>query len=162
MSEELVYVKIHSESKVFSNEAINHIEKQYNARYVFESCVKTIKGEWCDFPVSVFYTEKAHPQGSNWFGIYYVPLLPDEDPSTRRMLICNAITATEPFNGIQVGDDVYYSRYRHDYREYGDVSVDGGRDYLRYGGPEIDKIKTVKLKVVEDRLEICNEQDSIS
>ena len=55
--------------------------------------------------------------------------------------------------GIQVGDDVYYSRYRHDYRSCGPVDIDGGRDYTKLVG-DIHAAKKVKLIVNKDKLEV--------
>jgi hypothetical protein len=66
-------------------------------------------------------------------------------------MICNGVSSTEPFNALQIGDDIIYSRYRHDYREYNGAMVDGGRDYFRWGG---DTGVPVKLQVVKDELVI--------
>ena len=70
-------------------------------------------------------------------------------------MITNVITATEPFEGIQIGDNVYYSHYRHDYRECGPVAIDGGRDYVKLSG-DINAGKRVTLKVNKDKLEVVD------
>jgi hypothetical protein len=54
---------------------------------------------------------------------------------------------------LKVGDDVLYSRYRHDFRSSGDAFVDGGRDYFRFSGPQEN---IVNFKVSKDKLEIVN------
>ena len=127
-------------------DGIAKVENMYNAKYVFESCLKTKNGGWCNFPVAIFYTEEAHPQGSNYFGLYCT--------DSGDFMITNGISATEPFDALQVGDDIIYSRYRHDYREHKGAMVDGGRDYFKRSA---DRGTPVKLQVVGDHLEIVND-----
>jgi hypothetical protein len=115
----------------------------YNAKYVFESCLKTRTDGWSNYPVAIFYTEQAHPRGSNYMGLYV-----DE---YGRLLITDGIAATEPFDALQIGEDIIYSRYRHDYREFKGAMVDGGRDYFKRSA---DRGVPVKLKVVGDHLEV--------
>ena len=138
-------MKIHNECTFFKPEGITKIEEMYNAKYVFESCLKTKDGGWSNFPVAIFYTEKAHPQGSNYMGLHV--------DSYNRLLVTNGISATEPFDGLQIGDDIIYSRYRHDYREYNGAMVDGGRDYFKHSA---DRGVAVKLKVNKDKLEVVD------
>lgn len=142
-------MKIHNECTFFKPEGIAKIEEMYNAKYVFESCLKTRDGGWCNYPVAIFYTEKAHPQGSNYFGLYEERLSITDKP---RLLITNGISATEPFDGLKIGEDIIYSRYRHDYRTLDEAFVDGGRDYFRRG----DVGLPVKLKVNKDKLEVVD------
>lgn len=141
-------MKIHNECSFLKYEGIRKVEEKYNAKYVFESCLKTRDGGWCNMPVAIFYTETPHPQGSNYFGLYRT--------DTGEMMITNGISATEPFEAIRVGDNIYYSRYRHDYRSYGNFFVDGGRDYIRYGGEPFGIVSQVSLHVNKDKLEIVN------
>ena len=138
-------MKIHNECSFLKPEGIKFIEENYNAKYVFESCLKKKDGGWCNIPVAIFYTEEAHPEGSNYFGLYRTDF--------GDIMITNGISATEPFDALQVGDDIIYSRYRHDYREYNGAMVDGGRDYFKRSS---DVGTPVKLKVVKDHLEIEN------
>ena len=140
-------MNIHNECTFLKPDGIAKVENMYNAKYVFESCLKTKDGGWCNMPVAIFYTEKAHPQGSNYFGLYHT--------DTGEFMITDGITATEPFNALQVGDDVIYSRYRHDYRTLGEGMVDGGRDYFKrslHGTP-------VKLHVNKDKLEVVEGEE---
>lgn len=140
-------VNILNECSFIKPDGIKKVEEKYKAKYVFESCLKLKDGGWCNRPVAIFYTETPHPEGSNYFGLYFNDF--------GDLMITNGISATEPFEGLQVGENVIYSRYRHDYREYKDVAVDGGRDYLKVVGnihhPH------VKIKVVEDHLEVMND-----
>jgi hypothetical protein len=139
-------MKILTESSWIKPNGIKIIEDKMNARYVFESCLKNKNGGWANMPVAVFYTETAHPEGSNYFGVYQ-----NMDGKT---MIANAITATEPFDGVAIDDEVIYSRYRHDFREHNGVFVDGGRDYTKYGGERINEAKIVQLKVINDHVEL--------
>lgn len=138
-------MKIHNDSTFLKPDAIAKIENMYNARYVFESCLKTRDGGWCNYPVAIFYTERAHPQGSNYMGLYRNDF--------GEFMVTDGISATEPFDALQIGEDIIYSRYRHDYRHYKGAMVDGGRDYFKRSA---DRGKPVKLKVIKDKLEITD------
>jgi hypothetical protein len=138
--------RVHNESDHFNADKISKIERHYNAKYVCETCIKDKNGNWYNTPVIVFYTEKAHPQGSNYFGLYA--------NSNKELMITNAISALDPFDAVMLENEIFYSRYRHDYREHNGVFVDGGRDYLRCGGDEWEKAKVVKLQIVKDKLEM--------
>jgi len=123
-------------------DSIAKIEEKYNATYIFDSCLRLKSGDWGNFPCAIFYTEKAHPEGSNYFGLYF-----DMDGD---LMIANGISATEvEYTGIVLGEKVVYSRYRHDYRAADKVAIDGGRDYTKINGNP----QTVRFKVVEDHLE---------
>ena len=139
-------MKIHNESTFLKPDGIAKIENMYNAKYVFESCLKTRYGGWSNYPVAIFYTEEAHPEGSNYFGLYR--------DDYGRFMITNGISATEEFDALQIGEDIIYSRYRHDYREMNGGMVDGGRDYFKHSA---DRGVGVKLKVVKDHLEVVND-----
>ena len=136
-------MNIHNECTFLKPEGIAKIENMYNAKYVFESCLKTRTDGWSNYPVAIFYTEQAHPRGSNYMGLYV-----DE---YGRLLITDGIAATEPFDALQIGEDIIYSRYRHDYREFKGAMADGGRDYFKRSA---DRGVPVKLKVVGDHLEV--------
>ena len=136
-------MNIHNECTWLKPDGIAKVENMYNAKYVFESCLKTKSG-WCNMPVAIFYTEEPHPEGSNYFGLYRTDF--------GDLMITNGISATEPFNAIQVGDDIIYSRYRHDCRSFKGALVDGGRDYFKHNGVG----QTVMLRVNKDKLEIAN------
>lgn len=134
--------------EMFSHKAIENIEHKYKARYVCESCLRNTEGSWGNFPAAFFYTEKPHPNGSNWFAMYF--------NSKNELMITDGVVITEPFQAILIDDDVIFSRYRHDYREHRGVFVDGGRDYLRCGGQRLDSAKVVTLKVIDDHLEVID------
>ena len=62
-------MKIHNECTFIKPDGIAKVENMYNAKYVFESCLKTRDNGWSNFPVAIFYTETAHPKGSNYMGL---------------------------------------------------------------------------------------------
>lgn len=136
-------------------ESIALVEEKYKAKYIFDSSLKLSGGGWSNFPAGIFYTDVPHPEGSNYFGIYFKTDVFTEKP---HFMITNGISATKEFEGILYKDRVYFSRYRHDYLSFeGDNFVDGGRDYLRFGGPSIEEMKKVTIKVVGDHLELVEE-----
>ena len=63
-------MKIHNECTWLNPDGIAKVENMYKATFVMESCLKNKRGDWSNFPVAIFYTEEAHPQGSNYFGLY--------------------------------------------------------------------------------------------
>jgi len=139
--------KILNESSLFGPKQISSIEEKYNAKYVFESCCRAKDGSWMNKPMAIFYTEQAHPEGSNYFAIYYGH---DGYP-----MITNGISSTEGYvDGVDTGDGIIYSRHRHDYRVHNNCMVDGGRDYFKRsvnGTP-------VKMKVVKDQLVVVEDK----
>ena len=146
-------MNIHNEPTLFKPYQIKIIEEKYNGTYVFESCIKTKDGGWTDRAFAIFYTEEPHPEGSNYFAIgrdYSTSLI-----KKMKLIISNGISATEEFQGVQYKDDVYYSRYCHDFRQCTrNLFVDGGRDYLRIGGSVLDQVKHVNIRVNKDKLEV--------
>jgi hypothetical protein len=137
-----------------SHEQIQKISEAYKATYIFESCLRGKNGQWLNFPAAIFYTEDAHPDGSNYFAIY------NGEGGAR---ITNGISAVEcEYKGIRVGNEIAYSRFRHDYRGLGGGFIDGGRDYVRCGG-DYDGVVTFKvdrhklLVYMNESWHICND-----
>lgn len=145
-------MKIDTKCSFLSEGHIEMIEKEYNAKYILETDLKAKDGGWANRPGAIFYTEKAHPQGSNYFALYFngdTCYITDGLPSIKDVV----------FQGLEAESEVIYSRYRHDYRESKNGAfVDGGRDYFRFGGDRFSDYHRVKFKVVEDRLEFIDEQ----
>lgn len=149
-------MKINNTCSFLNEKGIAMVEKQYGARYVFETCLRKGNSEWANFPVAVFYNDVAHPKGSNYFALY-------RDPLTDKFMVTDAGPSVidEEFAGLEAEGEVVYSRYRHDYRvSKNGAFVDGGRDYFRYGGDPFDDYNLVKFKVVADRLEIIDNNAS--
>jgi hypothetical protein len=126
------------------------IEHNYHAKYVGEFCLRNRDNSWSESPVAVFYqpdpdVSKGH---THYFGIF--------KRSDGVALITNASSAAEvDIQGIQYGDEIIYSRFRHDCRSdsTGSVFVDGGRDYLRWGG-DMDHAKVVTLRIIDGELKV--------
>ena len=138
-------IKILNDPTIWNPEKINIIEQHYNGHYVLESCLKCKDGGWANFPAAIFYTEKAHPEGSNYFALYNHPEM--------GLYISNGLSAIEnPIKGLLIDDTVIYSRYRHDYREFNGIIVDGGRDYFRYGGERINEAKEIDITIMNGEI----------
>ena len=128
----------------FNEAAIPLIEERYNAKFVCETCIKN-KDYWRNEPSMIFYSEKAHPEGSNYFAV---------SEQNGDIVISDGISATEPFVGVVAdNDEIVYSRFRHDYRTSSDksVSIDGGREYTKTVSDKVSP-KIVTLQIVKDQL----------
>ena len=150
-------MKIDTTCSFLKPKAIETFEREYKAKYVLETDLRgkdSFSGAtyWSNRPAAIFYTEEAHPRGSNYFALYFAGdtlMITDGLPSIRDVV----------FEGLEAEGEVVYSRYRHDYREgKNGAFVDGGRDYFRFGGDRFSDYHRVKFKVVEDRLEFIDEQ----
>lgn len=145
-------MKIDIECSFLKEDNIKVIEKEYNAKYVLETDLlgkDQYSGAtfWLNRPAAIFYTDKAHPRGSNYFALYF-------DGSS--LMITDGLHSVKDvvFSGIEAEGEVVYSRYRHDFRRgKNGAYVDGGRDYFKYGGDRFDDYNIVKFKVVGDHLE---------
>ena len=129
---------------------ISKVEKKYNAKFVCETQIRGKNKNWRTESSLIFYNTEPHPQGSNYMAlsVFYDY---EEKPD---LVVSNGISATEhEIVGIIDGEEIIYSRYRHDYRvgKTG-VMIDGGRDYVRssVSGPN----QFVTLKIIKDKLEI--------
>jgi len=149
-------MKVDTTCSFIKPKMIEVFEKQYNAKYILETDLlgtDQYSGVtfWGNKPAAIFYTEKAHPKGSNYFALYFRGdslMITDGLPSIKDVV----------FQGLEAEGEVVYSRYRHDFREgKNGAYVDGGRDYFKYGGDKFEDYNIVKFKVVEDRLEFINE-----
>ena len=128
---------------------ISKVEKRYNCKYVCETCLK-VKGQWREHSSLIFYSEVAHPEGSNYMALSYQLEL----NGGYNLVVSDGISVTEePIVGIIDDDEVIYSRYRHDYRVgKSGVMIDGGRDYTRSSIADPDKY--VNLVIREGVLEV--------
>lgn len=118
----LAPVLISKESEQFKEWQIAEVEKMYNAKYVIDSSQGIIA-------MSYFYTEEPHPEGSNYFKLYYVE---------GQLRIANGDDIENyVFDAIEDNGFLYHSRSRHDYRIAGDGFIDGGRAYTRSSGSNL-------------------------
>ena len=121
--------------------------KLYDAKFVCETCIKNKHGSWINQPSLIFYSEEAHPEGSNYMAL-------TKDPY-KGWLISDGICVTEQaMRGIVLpGDVVTWSKFRHDYVEGGAGAIDGGRDYCKIVGDP----KTVVLQILNGEVVIKKE-----
>ena len=126
---------------------IAKIEKLKDAKYMGYFCTKSPSGNWNEQPVDVFYQPNANTDlgHSNYFGIFYRSITGNINQT---LYITDASSCfSEPITGLQFDDGtIILSRYRHDYVEYQDIAIDGGRDYTKING-DISKVKQVTITV---------------
>lgn len=105
------------EPYLFSPQQIAIIEEKYNARWLLST-------EKNDINVEIFWTDVKHPEGSNYFGMYY---------NNYQLMITDGIfVEDQEFSCIEEDGKIYYSRYRHDYvMTPNGFIIDGGRAYTR-------------------------------
>jgi hypothetical protein len=138
-----------------SNIDISYFEKKYNAKYVCELSIMAKRG-WAASPAQIYYQEEPPQEGySNYFAIV--------QQEGQVFITTGASVVGIPIHGVMLkSGEVIYSRYGHDYRSAstGDVSVDGGLEYMRIlGDPSTyDRvtltIKGPELVLVSDPSEI--------
>lgn len=75
----------------------------------------------------IFYRDTPHPEfGNRYLGLGY---------ENNQLCICNADNIENlTFDMIEVNGELHYSKSRWDFHSVGDVSIDGGRSYLRLVG----------------------------
>jgi hypothetical protein len=140
----------HSGKSEYQPIDIKVVEEKYNASFVGDFCIKD-RHVWTIRPIAVFYqpTPDVIKGHSYYFGVYQSVL-------SKSILITNAESAFfEPIVGIEADDgEIIFSRQRHDYRtsQDGSVSIDGGREYLKFSGlpTRLRKLVICKDELVVD------------
>jgi hypothetical protein len=137
---------------MLDDDKIKIIEEKYKGKYVIDSCLKGVYDTWANFPTMIFYTEKAHPAGSNYFALYRDF---NEISEKTHWMITDGISGVQgDFYGyLFPGDELLHSRYRHDYCRHGGIAIDGGRDYVRVIG-EDKSARGVKFNIVNGEIKI--------
>ncbi len=154
------YTLVHWESMTYVGP--RKVEELYKAKYIGEVSLPASGGQgWANTPVMLFYTEKAHPEGSNWFGLYH-------DPFDETLMITNGIGAVfdknqKPviYTGLvnETKREIYYSAFRHDYQSFEDeYMIDGGRDYTKHSL----KGRLVEFYIDKDRFKLCKDCEELS
>lgn len=138
-----MFVHIPKDGYWFSGAQIPKIEERYKAKYLGYWAIKDSHDNWTEEPVDVFYV--ADPDKSKGH-THYFGLFQQKDLS---VMICKADSAfSEPIVGIRLeNSEVLVSRYRHDCASKGEgadeVFIDGGRDYLRVGGNNLELVEVI-------------------
>ena len=108
---------------------ISKVCETYQASYIGEFSAKNRDGGWINLPCSLFYTEEAHPDGSNYFVLYNRPSISGHGT----WVIANGISAADnKWTGVlnpETGH-ILYSAFRHDYQSMEGVVADGGAAYF--------------------------------
>ena len=125
----------------FKPDGIVKVENMYGAKHMGYWCKKHKIGWWTDYPVDVFYqpTPDLAKGHTHYFGLFL---------DQGNVMITDADSAfSEPMTGIEDPEtgEVLVSRYRHDSITRNSLMIDGGRDYLRYSGPQ-SQLVTVTVK----------------
>ncbi len=143
----------------FDDKTLAELEKHYNAKFVCDTCLVDVKGTKGNFAASVFYTEEAHPEGSNYLALYYKYALGEN----LGLFVADGICVLDQiFEGIVADNgDVVYSRYRHDFvtSPDGSVSADGGQEYGRFLWTNGAQPDIVKMHVEGAKLVIMESED---
>lgn len=134
-------------NRMLSDKWTEQIEQKYSAKYVIDTCIKNVQGNWTNFPAAIFYTDKKHPNGSNYMALF------KHYGDHLEWMITDGFEAVQgEFHGLIFGDgELMHSRYRHDYFEHRCSMVDGGRDYFRFS-PDPDTARRVIFKIVDGNI----------
>lgn len=105
----------------------------------------------------IFYRETPHPE----FGNRYFALYLNSYADNAQVMITNADPIEDlEFGMKEVEGAWHYSQHRHDFYTIGNVSLDGGRAYLRVVG-EIN-LPTKMLRVKDGKfVEISNNEEVV-
>lgn len=117
-------------------------EKLKNAKYVGEFCARNLDG-WVNAPALLFWQETPPIEGySNYFMLFI---------QGGTLYITHGKWAEDDFefDAITDGEEVIWSRYRHDYRELqsGIGAIDGGREYTRCVVSDDPRLKRLRLAI---------------
>ena len=87
------------------------------------------------YAADIFYRETPHPEfGNHYFGLYYnmVDTRATQHPEVM-ITNCDSVEKLD-FTMIDIKGELHYSQHRHDFYTVDDVSIDGGRAYMRLVG----------------------------
>lgn len=124
-------------NKIFDDKAIEEIEKHYNGKYLIDSCLRLANGEWANFPAAFFWQDEAHPQGSNYFAIYF------KDGADMMITDGKCIEDQMIVFGVCDNGELIHSRHRHDFISKNGAMMDGGQDYVKHNNCQINTYKIV-------------------
>lgn len=106
-------------------------------------CTSALGGE--EFARDIFYRDTPHPEfGNRYFALWYHY---DIWTTNKALMISSADKVEElTFDMVEYNGKWEYSQHRHDYRQLGAVSIDGGRAYTRLVGNTSVPVKTFRVK----------------
>lgn len=93
----------------------------------------------------IFYRETPHPNfGNRYFALYNNPYAGNGGAN---IMITNADCVEDlDFEMVEVDEQLHYSQHRHDFHSVGDVSIDGGRSYIRLVGNISRPVVSLRVK----------------
>lgn len=128
-------------------------EKHPDAVFVEEIALKMVNGGYTDNPGVVLYQENPPDPYVNKFFAYYKKvdvLAYAEGRAPNDQWVIVGLPTFDPVVTALLNrktGDLMISRYRHDYWTHGACFIDGGRDYLRYGGSDMSNLEQVQLNL---------------
>jgi hypothetical protein len=148
-------IMTHNGNSEYQHINVDVISDKFGAIFIGDFSIKTKTGAWSALPVAVFYQPNPalHLGHTHYFGIFNTGGLYQPE-----FVITDASSAfSEPILGIVADDgEVIFSRSRHDFRtsKDGSVSIDGGREYIKYNS--LSSAQLVNLIIDKDKLVIDN------
>lgn len=126
------------EPYLFNWDQIKRIEENKNAKYV--CCV-----EYKNAPCELFFTDKIHPVSqSQYFIIFMV--------GKRIMIGDGSPLDSFIISGYKTGNKIVYSRFGHDFKSHGGITVDGGPKYGRVLFVDDDPPAMARLIITKGKL----------
>ena len=125
------------------------VEAKYGATYVGDFPGKVRGGGWtADIAVSVFYQpEPKAPYTNRYFGLFNDISALAFGGQSRLMITDADYVEGREFDALLTPEGIVYSTCRHDYREVGGSSIDGGWDYYRGNGGPVIKARVMNGKI---------------
>lgn len=109
-----------------------HASERYNdAVYIAETSIKQPTGGYTQYPVAVFFQDDPEDESyPDHFGLF-------KQGFSHKVFICGVPDFNPIVHALHKPEtgEIIWSRYGHDYTTSSDghASIDGGRDYCRYG-----------------------------
>lgn len=127
---------------IFDTEKVCKIYSEKDGVPVKYICTSATSAH-AEYAADIFYRETPHPEfGNRYFGLYVNPYA-----ENAQFMITNADTIENlDFDMVEVEGDLHYSQHRHDFYSVGDVSIDGGRSYLRRVGNISHPVVSFRVK----------------
>ena len=123
-----------SEPRFYKKDSIQKIESSRKLKFVCETTILDINDQWINAPFALFYNEADNS---------YVAI-----HSMNGTKMCTPKGALNPFIGVMDDSgDIHYSVFRHDYNEFPNGFVDGGRDYIKHSNGKLVKLQVGNGKI---------------
>ena len=127
---------------MFNTEEVERLYTEKDGVDVRYVCTTSLNRE--EYMMDIFYRDTPHPEfGNRYFGLY----VKSHPLYGRNIVITNADGVEDvEFEMVSVNGAWHYSRHVHDFYSVGNVSIDGGREYLRLVGDASHPVKTFVVR----------------